>query len=110
MQHVSGIIWTMEQPIPYGQCEATHRSENFRCKKYNNNKQDQSFIRLCVQLSSTGLSRVEGEQEGRLHPLEGQDDIRIKKQLVLPVNLTETFPIGLSQPIHCAPLRSTSPI
>ena len=72
---------------------------------------DHSFIRLCVQLYSTGLSRVEGEQEGRLHPLEGQDDIRIEKQLVLmTVNLTETFPIGLSRSTQCASLRSTSPI
>ena len=54
---------------------------------------------------------MEGEQEGRLHPLEGQDDIRIEKQLVLmTVNLTETFPIGLSRSTQCASLRSTSPI
>ena len=90
----------------------TKQRENILdAKKYNNKKQAQSFIRHCVKLSSTGLSRVEGEQEGRLHPLEGPDNIRIKKQLVLlPVNITETFPIGLSQPTHCASLRFTSPI
>ena len=52
MQHVSGIIWMMEQPIPCGQCEATHRSENFRCKNTttsNKTRVSSGFVCSCLQ-------------------------------------------------------------
>ena len=61
MHHVSGIIWTMEQPIPYGQCEATHRSDKterkyFRCKKTK--KQTKNKTRVSPSIAWSCLQQV----------------------------------------------------